>query len=147
MAIHSLERRSDPRVVCGLLASSVLKRLGHPGKDEDFAVFLRNLIRLLELYRFGTFSEHKHRGILQRGPLGANKSSDSFSSEAMSAVKDALEQAHKEVFGDQSSEYVANYLTGIFESLETGQHVEPDDLELARRFLEVLNVRIQAQIR
>ncbi len=145
MPVHSLEKRNDPRIVCGLLAREVLKNFGEPGKDEKRSVFYNNLKRLLQMYRFDTFMSHKPRGVLKRSPISNAKLIRGERKNAMSDVRTALEAAHNEIFGDElNTVQVVDFLTNVLDAMSSGdiQNLDHNDIEKARLFFKALENNI-----
>lgn len=138
MAIHSLASGSDPRVVCGVLAREALKAFQHQAPPSDQSrhyVFFTNLIRLLELYRYDLFSDFRPRGILVR-EHSDRPSGQAATAENMNAVRDALQAAHRQVFGNQSIEEVVEFLQAVLAAVRDGDDRPPADVAKVREFIE-----------
>ena len=67
MSLHSINRHSDPRVTCGLLAKDVWNNFENQADEDDRDIFVTKLIRLLEMYRYDRFVTRKPKGVLVRG--------------------------------------------------------------------------------
>ncbi len=136
MTIRSISSRGDPRVVCGLLAKEVLTTL-EAQRLEAEDEFLINLIRLLDMYRYGTFKTRHPRGVLDRRPI--KKRNLLKRPDSMPRVQESLRAAHHAVFGVQKTEdEVSVLLTDILEKCRPNAPKEPTQEELIsiRNFLE-----------
>lgn len=145
MAIHSLASGSDPKVVCGLLAREALKALqGQPQQPNQAPqhVFFTNLIRLLEIYRYDLFTDLRPKGVLVR-QRSERSATQSVTAENMNAVRSALQAAHRQVFGQQSTEQVVEFLQGVLSAMKDGQHRSAEDLASVRSFIEAFSAHLK----
>ena len=144
MPIHSLPDRGDPRVVAGLLAKEVLASLAKE-RDLQAESWFINFIRLLDTYRHNAFRSRKQRGVLERSDNAAKRPP---STDTMPRVRQALEAAHAEIFGEGTPRNdVVEFLIGVLEPcFRSGMELPtPGDLERTRQFVEALIRNLQAQ--
>lgn len=143
MSLHSIDRQSDPRVTCGLLAKEIIKDLDSaPSEEDDRKVLISNFIRLLEMYRYDRFVDRKPRGVLMRNVNGKLQHKQK---QPLLDIKQALEQAKLEVYGeDVAQEEVAIRLIKILRSLRDNklEEVDNNELQQARRFFLVLHGKV-----
>ena len=144
MSVTMTNRRSDPRVLCGILARAALDhfQVQQDQDDEDpREVYFTNLIRVLEMYRYGALRSYNPQGILSRGvhaTVRLPKGTD-----PMKAVEAALVRAHDEVFPGQDRTVVVATLRSTLEHIRDGHQPPPQDLQTARAFLEAFTRHLQ----
>lgn len=149
MAIHSARRQSDPRIVCGILAREVLAswpdhQAGQPLESEDLKVYLTNLIRLLEMYRYDSFALRESPGVLV---LRSNRTAHARYAhrvERLELVKQAFDSATNDVFPDHDKAQVIAQVTNVLRAMHSGAEVDPNNKANARRFLESLRAHLSA---
>lgn len=145
MAIHSLASGSDPKVVCGLLAREALKAFQDQPQQPDQApqhVFFINLIRLLEIYRYDLFTDLRPKGVLVR-QRPERSTAQSVAAENMSAVRSALQAAHRQVFGQRSTEEVVEFIQGVLSAMKEGHQRSAEDLAMVRSFIEAFSAHLK----
>lgn len=151
MTIHSLERTDDARVVSGLLARSVLSYLDDSTGRDKTTLPLKNLFRLLEMYRYDEFSSYRPKqGVLQRQPYTLSRRTTQSCRSGLSSLGEALKAAHKEAFGNQERSEVVDTIERVLTAL-LGDNGEPTDTppDATQRdktvmFLRALSRRVQS---
>lgn len=88
--------KSDPRVMCGLIANTSLKLIDKRPEDSSSRVFESTLLRLLDIYQYDAFQHRTRRAILARA--GADRTDFRNEPDHESAVRDAIAAAHKAMF-------------------------------------------------
>ena len=149
MAIYSGAHERNPVVTSGILAEAALDALdaveANRARDEFTAVTV-NLLRLLEMYRVGRFSPCTSRGGFSHRVSRADLKARSRQRQALARVRDALEAAHAEVFGDISRSDLLNnvgHVLKLFASADTRPDIPPDDFDRTRRFVRVLSEQLR----
>lgn len=145
MLVADNRRRSNPRVLYGILAESALEQLKSESPEEDqLRAYFKNLIRLLEMYRYGSLRRPSPRAILDR------RQSDLKSREreqlANADVEQALDAARQTVYGDLDKAQTVDLLKSVFEHLIRDElaAVEADALSRATQFLEAFAAALRA---
>ena len=136
MSIHSLPDRGDPRVVCGLLAKDVLATLDAEQEIKVDSPFI-NFIRLLDTYRHDAFRLRRQRGVLARSDDAGKRP---LTRNSMPKVREALAAAHAEVFGDDLTPDVVEFLIRSIEPCFRSDRTQltNDEIDKTRRFIEAL---------
>ncbi|MCG7974903.1 MAG: hypothetical protein JAZ16_07595 [Candidatus Thiodiazotropha taylori] len=143
MTIHSTGNRSDPRVVCGLLAREVLENLEglqQKKKTEHYEIFLLNFLRLMEQYRFDKFSHREPHGILERSSKRTFKKRNELMQRELKEVKNALFAAQQSAFDDLPTDQVINIVKSVINDVKDDDltSISADDLNKTRDFLRSL---------
>ena len=113
-------RRSNLRVMYGILATSALARFDaarvHSGQQDMREVYFVNLIRLLEMYRYGTFYSPPPNGVLERKSLASNPLSHPDTGNESKFVLGAIERAHASVSNLPREQFVES-MEAVFDAL------------------------------
>src|SRR5687767_6423784 len=89
--------KSDPRVMCGLIASTSLRLIEKkPTEASSRQVFEATLLRLLEIYEHDAFRHGPRRSILTRTPMG--EASIGKRADVSNDVRAAIQGAHKKMY-------------------------------------------------
>lgn len=141
MPIHSPRDRGDHRVVCGLLAKEVLAKLDVEHDQQARSSFI-NFIRLLDTYRHDAFRSRRQRGVLKRSDHAPKRPA---AVDTIPKVRQALDAAHREVFGPLPKAEVVDFLIRALEPcFQRDQPIPPPgDLETTKRFIESLLRHLQ----
>lgn len=140
MLIGDEGRQSNLRVMYGILASTALSRLDSAQEGESAQserdVYFVNLIRLLEMYRYGTFYSPPPNGVLETKPLASNQLSRSDTELESELVLRAIERAHASV-SDLPREQFVELMETVFSALHhaAASSVEVASVKTARDFL------------
>jgi hypothetical protein len=137
MLVTESRRRSNPRVLYGILAQSALEQLGERPAAEDIRrAYLQNVVRLLEMYRFETLRRTTPRAVLDRSQVSSN--SLRREREENELVANALESAHQRVYPDLTRDELVLHLKGLFSQLyrEELHNLTREEMRKARSFLE-----------
>jgi hypothetical protein len=137
--------RSDPAASCAIIANTVLAELQAETPAPSAQVFANSLLRLLNSYRFGLKREEHSRGVLQFKPLAARVE---LIASQDGRVREAVAQAHEELFPGQSAEEVVGKLSNAVKhyfnlqgSEELGDVLSEDTLG---RFLKSLKEQLHS---
>ena len=122
MNVQSTLRRSNPRVMCSILAGAMLERFEKKKEPEEFRnVYFDNLIRLLEMYRYDALHSHNPLGVLERLDL---PSVDFPSAESGIEVIDAVfHAAHSALYPSLDKEQLVKHLREILEQIRSGTEI------------------------
>lgn len=149
MTFPALQGRSDPRVLCGILANQFLRDLNPaPASEPDDAatICLVNLMRLLDLYRHEVMTSiPEPTGILQREPEDTADWT-SLGEDPFTDLERAMLSAQNAVFGaDSSRNDAATRLRDVLRQRLTGEAPNIDAAQQAQRFFEVLLEQLRLQ--
>lgn len=128
--------RSDPVVMCGLLARAALRAIEAPAEKDSRDVFISTLIRLLEMYRFEALQERNPQGILDHRPMVAD--AIAMSAGTLPMVDAAIGMALAAAYPDEETHSVAALLQGHLADLRDGRDIQAADQARVRRFIEAL---------
>lgn len=147
MALHSTNKRSDPKVVSGLLANEVLHRLAN-NQPEESRVFFDNFIRILEKYRYGSFIDLKPRGILDKRTDHKSRAESRNKNKSLDEIKNALNLAHQQVFNNKSKDEVVDYLKNVLKAVRDNQFdtVQIEDLDNTKDFIRIFCENVKHNI-
>jgi type II secretory pathway pseudopilin PulG len=140
MLIGDEGRRSNLRVMYGILASTALARLNSAqegeGRTSEREVYFLNLIRLLEMYRYGTFYSPPPNGVLESKPLTTNQLSQGNAGPESEMVLKAIQAAHASV-SDLPRDRFVDFLEVVFDALHrsAAASLDKDSVKKARDFL------------
>lgn len=143
MLIAESRRRSNPRVLYGILAESALEQFDDNSTDsENRRAYFQNLIRLLEMYRYNTLRRTAPRAVLDRRQtdLKALKR-DRADNES---VEQALSSAHRTVYANLEKDELLQHFKDLFGRISRQAPVSAEELAKARQFLEVLAQALRA---
>ncbi len=142
MTFPALQGRSDPRVLCGILANQFLRDL-NPAPvskpDDAGTVCLVNLMRLLDLYRHEVMTSiPEPAGILQREPLETTGWSR-LTEDPFTDLERAMLSAQNTVFGEHSTrDDAATQLRKVLRQRLAGKAPNTDAAKQTERFFEEL---------
>jgi hypothetical protein len=88
--------KGDPRVMCGLIASTSLRLIEKRLEPSSSHVFEATLLRLLEIYEYDAFDHGKRRAILARS--SSRRTTLRRVPKGGSDVRDAIRGAHMAMF-------------------------------------------------
>jgi hypothetical protein len=133
--------KTDPRVMCGLIASTSLKLMGQGSvASTQNQVIEATLLRLLDIYKFDAFHHGKRRGILTRTPFDTpalNQHSDSNEQ-----LKRALQMVHRRMHPRLSKqdfcELVSDHVRACFGMMNLSNRERNQHKAQLRRFLILL---------
>src|SRR5580704_19237489 len=124
MLIGEESRQSNLRVMYGLLASTALARIDDSKRKEPQGatrdVYFINLIRLLEMYRYGSFYSPPPYGVLETKPLDSNQLTKNDSGQEAELVLRAIERAHALV-SELSREQFVEQIETVFRALHLNE--------------------------
>lgn len=137
MAIYSREQPSDPRILSGLLACEVIDALTRQRHDERSKAFITNLLRLVHMYRYDTFTPHRSRGVLDMSLSKNRTKRKKIEASRYEALRTAMEEAHREIYGDADKNLVSNALEKVLTAYKRDQieNVTQEETDRAREFL------------
>ena len=139
MLIPEGNRRSNLRVLYGILAQSALQQIdAHEAHAERQAAYFQNLIRLLEMYRYGRLARPSPRAVLDRRQSDIRQlKRDRLDAEAVEA---AIRTAHENAYPNVPKDEVVERLVTLFARLSRNElpGVPGDEINAAKRFLEEL---------
>jgi hypothetical protein len=146
MLVSESKRRSNPRVLYGILARSALERIAdNTAHDKDAIAYFRNLARLLEMYRFNSLRRTAPRAVLERRKADVKSLlRDRAENEA---VERALSIAHESVYAGVDREELVQHLKGLLDqvSINGVAQVSATDLEKMRHFLSQFATALKNQ--
>lgn len=142
MTFPTLQGRSDPRVLCGILANQFLRDFDSATAskpDDAGTVCLVNLMRLLDLYRLEVMtSVPEPAGILQREPLKTTDWSELAEDPFMDLEK-AMQSAQNAVFGQGlTRDEVAVKLSNVLRQRLAGKEPNTDAVQKTQQFFQEL---------
>jgi hypothetical protein len=144
MLVAEDRRRSNPRVLYGILAESALEQINaRAPEDSSRRAYLQNLIRLLEMYRYDSLRRPSPRAVLDR------RHTDLRSRErerlANGAVERALDAARAATYEGFDKAQLAEHLKGIFVLLMKGESaaVPQADIQRAKNFLRAFGTALR----
>jgi hypothetical protein len=142
MLIAENTRRSSARVLYGILAQSALSQFDAPLDTQHRSAYFQNLLKLLEMYQYGTLCRPSHRAVLDRHEV----TKEEFQMERSEAerVEAAIQAAHNATFQNLSREELVQRLRNIFIRVSEGQPVAPEDVASAKNFLTILRKTLRA---
>jgi hypothetical protein len=136
MLVTDHSRRSNPRVLYGMLAESALEQLNvDSAETTERRAYFENLIRLLDMYRYDSLRRASHRAVLDRRKTDLKSLQREQSANV--AVEKALDSAREAAFQGMDRAQVVDQLKAIFVGLMQDQPVDGDALTRAKTFLEV----------
>jgi hypothetical protein len=120
MLIGNEGRQSNLRVMYGMLASSALAKFDaqRPAKGEIDVrdVYFINLIRMLEMYRYGRFYSPPPNGVLETAPLMENPLAQTDEESESQFVLAAIAKAHASVSKLPREKFVES-MEGVFQAV------------------------------
>lgn len=135
MLVAESTRRSRLSVLYGILAQSALSQFDTNPPETRRTAYFQNLIKLLEMYRYGTLRQPSHRAVLDRRETTKRE----FEQEKLEAevVERALKAAHKVAYETMSKEQMVEHLKQLFLQI-TQEHFTfaASDIRQAKLFLE-----------
>jgi hypothetical protein len=133
MPVASRNKQAKPTVLYGLLARQALQSL-EPHREVERSAYLKNVIRLLERYRFDAFNDLEKRGILDRRSL--NRYELKTRKIEFDKLNLALDSARTSVFAGCSKDRAASKLIGVLTKINTDiDDVAKSELKTLRQFL------------
>ncbi|HEY1771911.1 MAG TPA: hypothetical protein VGH91_01815 [Gammaproteobacteria bacterium] len=138
MLTQPLSRKSDPRVLYGILAQEALNRLAHSEAPKDaWETYYASLLQLLDMYCYDSFEESQSSGVLapQRSLL---ETLDNDTQE-LRQIALAMESAHHQAFPKETREQVVLLLRNVLKIVYSSQSQEELSLESvtsARKFFQ-----------
>lgn len=105
----------------------------------DFAkVPLENIFRMLEMFRYGSFSDESRHGVLALGNVDLKHQRPVSTSTWHSSIENALDRAYTTVYGNLPKEEAVDQLQASLRWLAIGkQPVDPQALQKAKGFFDV----------
>jgi hypothetical protein len=137
MLVADSRRRSDPRVLYGILAESALEQLQSKSPEEtERRAYLQNLIRLLEMYQYNSLRRPAPRAVLDRRK--ADLKSRERELAANVEVEHALDAARQAVYEGFERAQMVEHLKFVFGRLMRNEaaDIEQADLQRVKAFLE-----------
>lgn len=121
MPIWKSEARSDPRLLCKLIALTTLEQLDapqDPNNQDTSQLYAASLLRVLNAYRFGLPEVTPHKGVAEFTPFDQAEddvwSEDSGHSEVMSAIERARKRLSPKQTPDSYATMLSTALKGTF---------------------------------
>ena len=137
MLISTNTLRSDPRVMCGLIAESTLARLESQERPSAAEVHALTLIRMLDAYRVGMQPVPAHSGVAAYSPLVNDESgfdAPDHQSDVMQAIDTARTSVCKLDREDFSTSMVRT-LAAVFSVQGVTAPVDANEVALLKGFL------------
>lgn len=148
MTFPTLQGRSDPRVLCGIMANQFLKELtvAPTRPDTSVSICLVNLMRLVDMYRHAVMrSIPEPIGILQREQADVHDWT-SPEQDPLQDLEKAMEAAQREVFGaDSSREDAATRVRNVLRLRLDGKLAADHEYQQTQRFFQVLLAQLRVQ--
>lgn len=139
MTIYSDNIRSDPQIVSGILARMVLDHLAHADRIAPITTIM-NVIRLLEMYKHDSFATRSPQGVLQRRSMEIPHDPFPHEGHKLEVVKQAMQEAHQQVYGTMSKDEVTGSLERVLASIiKPGASSPQTELDQAQNFFRVLS--------
>lgn len=135
MFVAESSRRSNLRVLYGILAQSALEQFNARTEETHRDVYFQNFVRLLEMYRHKSLRRPSPRAVLDRRASSVQELRRK--KKEADAIDDALEHARQTVYGELSREQLVDHLKTLFSDVMKDRPVARGDVRLAKRFLEV----------
>jgi len=130
-------RRSNLRVLYGILAQSALEQFVEPRTHdvERTASFL-NLIRLLDMYQYGSFQRTSPRAVLDRRQIDLKELKHTHTESL--AIEAAMQAAHDAVYPTLSRAQLVESLKLLFSRVSKNEFhaLSSGELKLAQKFLK-----------
>jgi hypothetical protein len=137
--VTEARRRSNPRVLYGILAESVLEQLAEKTMPEaERRAYLQNLVRLLEMYRYNTLRRTSPRAVLDRRQTDIESLKRDRAENQ--AVESAIFTAHQQVYAHLDKHQLVEHLKALFGRLSRNElgAISPEEMLNVKRFLEAL---------
>lgn len=147
MTFPALQGRSDPRVLCGILADQFVTEVSPAQQlDDDATICLVNLMRLLDMYRHEVMqSIPEPTGILEREPVEFVDWIDP-QDDPLQHLDAAMSFAQSQAFpADTSRTAAATSIQTVLRLKLAGKTVPADQSQQTQKFFEVLIDKLRAQ--
>ena len=145
MLISNNTLRSDPRVMCGMIAQSTLARLDNDDRPDAVTIHALTLIRMLDAYRVGMAPVQAHSGVAEYSPLSREKAGfemPNHEGEVMQAIDNARQSICR-LDREEFSISLVKTLVAAFNVNGTTSIVTNDDKQLLKGFLGQFSNELQ----
>lgn len=141
MSIISVYEIDNSSFLCKRFASLATSYFDEPSvaKTSLAQVPLENLFRILEMYRYDAFSDESRIGVLAIGDAEDYPTVGHTESTWHTAIKEALDIAMHDTFGEMSKDQAVSELQEALRSLVGDRLPLPAQSENAKRFFTTFN--------
>ncbi len=146
MSLITMIELDDSKTLCGLLATKTLEclnRVPHPTPAETELVMLTNIFRILQMYRYDTFSDYSPQGILDAIESDTRLPVAGVPKPWFVDVKQALDAALQSVnAANKPKERVIEDVQGVLTEIAEGNQPDPLLAGQAKQFFQEFSERL-----
>jgi hypothetical protein len=142
MSIISGYEMDNSPALAKRFASIARTLFDHKAVADREAVPLENLYRLLEMFRYGSFADDQHRGVLALEGLDAHPMGPLEASPWHNSIETALQAALTETFGNAKKDEAIDQLQAGISGLVRGEDIPEQVAIRAKGFFAAFEARV-----